>query len=115
MDLDKIQFKKFFPIFIFLNCQIKLKIFFLSIYQVGTNCEPDVDRVRLSEQTPMRSARFLGRALDMQIFSRIDRLMKMVNSEYYHEHGRTCNVLIMVTYLTTSKLNYLLINCESFN
>ena len=50
MDLDKIQFKKFFPIFIFLNCQIKLKIFFLSIYQVGTNCEPDVDRVRLSEQ-----------------------------------------------------------------
>ena len=50
MDLDKIQFKKFFPIFIFLNCQIKLKIFFLLIYQVGTNCEPDVDRVRLGEQ-----------------------------------------------------------------
>ena len=51
MDWGKIQYKKLFPI---LNCQIKLKILFLSIYQVWSNCLPNVDRVRLGKQNLRR-------------------------------------------------------------
>ena len=32
-----------------------------------------------------------------------------MNSRYYRDHQRTCNILIMVTYLMSSKLIYPLI------
>ena len=38
-----------------------------------------------------------------------------VNSKYYHEHQRTCDILIKFTYLIASKLLHLLIDWETFN
>ena len=36
-----------------------------------------------------------------------------VNSKYYQEHQRTCDILIKFTYLMVSKLLYLLMDCET--
>ena len=44
--------------------------------------------------------------------------MLQLTSKYYHKHQRTSNILIMFTYLMTSKLIYLLTlltYCETFN
>ena len=38
-----------------------------------------------------------------------------MNSKYYREHQRSCDFSIMLTYLMTSKLSYLHMNCETFN
>ena len=38
-----------------------------------------------------------------------------VNSKYYREHQRTCNILITYTYLMTTILIYLLMDCEKLN
>ena len=38
-----------------------------------------------------------------------------MNSKYYREHQRSCDISIMLTYLMTSKLSYLHMDCETFN
>ena len=38
-----------------------------------------------------------------------------MNSKYYREHQRTCNILITYTYLMTTKLIHLIMDCEKFN
>ena len=38
-----------------------------------------------------------------------------VNSKYYHEYERTCNILIKLIHLMASKLLYLLMSWETFN
>ena len=55
--------------------------------------------------------------LDLQVYSWIGVLTKKttMNSKYYREHQRSCDISIMLTCLMTSKLSYLHMDCETFN
>ena len=103
--MGKIQFKKFCLVSIFLNCQIKLKIIFLSIYQAsGLGKLSALYRGHLGEQNLWGLPDF---SLDLQISSQYDRIMKMLNLKCYCEHEHTYNVLVKFTSVMTSKSNYL--------
>ena len=54
--------------------------------------------------------------LDLQIYSRMGKTIKklIVNSKYYHEHQRCCDILMFI-YLMASKLRYLLVDWETLN
>ena len=52
----------------------------------------------------------------IQIYNRIGKAMKkiLVNSKYYREHQRSCDILMFI-YLTASKLVYILMDWETFD
>ena len=96
------------------------KILAHTIY-TGKNCSPDANCV-CSDVQCLWDAYILPRKRESNIrYAKFQpKTMKnneraTVGSKYYREHQRNCNILIMFTYLMTSKLIYIIMDCETFN
>ena len=90
------------------------------------NWESDADRARSGVQNLLRYAGFSGVYIlpwqkeksfrSGNFHSNTWNIEKgKVNSKYYRERQRTCNILMIITYLMMSKLIFLLMDCETLN
>ena len=107
----------------------KIAAYFLNIqawtnFQVWTNCGPEGDGARLGAQNLWDVSDFTGvpfclvknKKTELQIYSWIGKKNEKftVNSKYFYEHRRNCNILVSI-HLMASKLLYLLKDWEIFN